>query len=100
MICISAQASDKADLQEYAGCYVFSTEDLVEMLEISLQEDSTLMAVSSMGEVKLTYVKKDRFEFSQYGGVVVFERNEKQKIVACKISIAAVGIAEIKAKRQ
>ncbi|MDR2057084.1 MAG: hypothetical protein LBP83_02145 [Dysgonamonadaceae bacterium] len=100
MIFISARATDKTDRQEYIGYYVFSVENLVETLEITLQEDSTLMAFSSLGEVTLTPVEKDRFVFPQYGGIIVFERNEKQEITACKISVAAIDMEEIKALKQ
>jgi hypothetical protein len=100
MIFISAQATGKAEWQEYSGCYVFSVKNLVETLEITLQEDSTLLAFSSLGEVTLTPVEKDRFEFPQYGGIIVFERDEKQEITACKISVAILETGEIKAKKQ
>ncbi|MDR2804509.1 MAG: hypothetical protein LBB85_02545 [Dysgonamonadaceae bacterium] len=93
-------ARNRADWQEYAGRYAFSVENLAETLEIVLQGDTALTAFTPMGEIALTYVEKDRFEFPQYGGVVVFERDETQKITACRISVAAMDMEEIKAKKQ
>jgi hypothetical protein len=100
MVFISAQASDKADRKEYTGHYVFSGDNQGETLDITLQSDTILTAFSSLGEVALTYVEKDRLEFPQYGGVIIFERNEKQQIIACKISVAAIDLEEIKAQKQ
>ena len=97
---IFAQANDKTDWQEYTGQYVLSFDSSEETVDITLQGDSTLMAFSALGEVALTYVEKDRFEFPQYGGVIVFERDEKQQVVACTISVAAVDVEEIKARKQ
>jgi hypothetical protein len=95
-----ALANEKANRHEYTGCYVFSIDNSEEILEIILQKDSTLMAFSSLGEVTLTYVKKDRFEFPQYGGVIIFERDDEQQIIACRISIAAIDLKEIKARKK
>jgi hypothetical protein len=100
MILIAAQASGKPDWQEYTGRYIFSIENSEETMEITLQSDSTLTVFSSMGEVALTLVEKDCFAFPQYGGVVVFERDNKQQIIACKISIAAIDLKELKARKQ
>jgi hypothetical protein len=100
MILIPARASDKAEWQEYTGRYVFSGNAQGETLEIMLQNDTILTAFSSLGEVTLTYVEKDRFEFPQYGGVIIFERDETQQIIACKISIAVIEWDELKARKQ
>jgi hypothetical protein len=100
MAFVSAQTSDKADWKEYTGHYVFSGDNQGETLDITLQNDTVLTAFSSLGEVALTHVEKDRFEFPQYGGVVIFERDEEQRIIACKISVAAIDLGEIKAQKQ
>ena len=100
MMILPVQANDEADWQEYTGQYVLSFDNSEETVDITLQGDSTLMAFSALGEVALTYVEKDRFEFPQYGGVIVFERDEKQQVVACTISVAAVDVEEIKARKQ
>jgi hypothetical protein len=100
MLSISAQASDRADWKEYTGRYIFSIDNSEEIMDITLQEDSTLTAFSSLGEVALTYVEKDHFEFPQYGGVIIFERDEKQQIIACKVSVAAIDLEEIKAQKR
>jgi hypothetical protein len=100
MLSISAQANDKADWKEYTGHYILSGDNQGETLEITFQNDTVLTAFSSLGEVALTYVEKDRFEFPQYGGIIIFERDEKRQIVACKISVAAMDLEEIKARKQ
>ncbi|MDR0733296.1 MAG: hypothetical protein LBF08_04455 [Dysgonamonadaceae bacterium] len=94
-----AQAGGKGDWQEYSGRYIVSAFNAEETVEIALQADSTLTAFSSLGEVRLTYVEKDRFEVPQYGGVVIFERDEAQQVIACKISVAAVDLQELKARK-
>jgi hypothetical protein len=100
MMLIPAQASGKPDWKEYTGSYVFSVENSAETMEITLQGDSTLTVFSSLGEVVLTPVEKDRFEFPQYGGVIVFERDDKQQIIACKVSVTAIDLEELKARKQ
>jgi hypothetical protein len=96
----SARADGKEDRNEYSGRYVFSAFDSEETVDIAFREDSTLTAFSALGEVALRYVEKDRFEFPQYGGVIVFERDEEQQIIACTISAAAIDLTEIKARKQ
>jgi hypothetical protein len=98
-ILTSAQAGGKGDWQEYSGRYVFSMPNSEEVVEIALQEDSTLMVFSALGETTLTYADKDHFEIPQYGGVVIFERDDAQQIIACSISIAAVDLQELKARK-
>ncbi|MDR1121051.1 MAG: hypothetical protein LBM08_09045 [Dysgonamonadaceae bacterium] len=97
---VAAQAGDKTDRQGYVGHYVFPWENQDETIEIALQDDSTFTMFSSAGKIKLKYVEKDRFEFPQYGGVIVFERDEEQEIIACKISVAAINMKEVKALKQ
>lgn len=94
------QASDRADWKEYAGHYVFSGDLQGETLEIRIQRDTVLTAFSSLGRVALKYVGKDHFECPQYGGTIRFERDEKQQITACKISVTAIDLREIKAQKQ
>jgi hypothetical protein len=100
MLLLSAQARNNADWREYTGSYVFSGDNLTETLEITLLRDTILTASSSLGEATLTYVEKDRFEFPKYGGVIVFERNEEQQIIACRISVAVIDLDEIIAQKQ
>jgi hypothetical protein len=100
MMILPVRANDSTDWQEYTGQYVLSFDNSEEIVDITLQGDSTLTAFSPLGEVVLTHVKEDRFEFPQYGGVIVFERDEKQQVVACTISVAAMDVEEIKARKQ
>jgi hypothetical protein len=97
---IAAQAGDRTDRREYTGRYVFSEESAFEPIEIVLQSDTLLTVLSPMGEIDLKYVEGDRFEFPQYGGVIVFERNKKQKVCACRISVTAMNIADVIAKKE
>jgi hypothetical protein len=100
MIIVSARANDGADWQEYTGHYVLSLKDSEEAVDIALRGDSTLTVFSSLGEVALKHAGKDRFEFPQYGGVIVFERDDRQHVIACKISVAAIDVEEVKARKQ
>lgn len=74
MIILPAPANNEAEWQEYTGQYIVSLNNSEEIMDITLQGDSTLIAFSVLGEVTLTYIKKDRFEFPQYGGIIIFER--------------------------
>jgi hypothetical protein len=100
IIFLAAQAGDKTTWQEYAGLYVFPGETMVEPVEIALQSDSILTLFSAFGEIVLTPVETDRFEFPQYGGVIIFERDEKQQVTACRISVTAMNTGELKANKK
>ena len=100
MMILPVRANNSTDWQEYTGHYVLSFDNSEETVDITLQGDSTLTAFSPLGEIALRYVEKDRFEFPQYGGVIVFERDEKRQVVACTISVAAMDVEEIKARKQ
>ncbi|MDR1357366.1 MAG: hypothetical protein LBJ58_06830 [Tannerellaceae bacterium] len=100
MIIASVRATDGADWQEYAGRYVLSLDNSEETVDIAIRGDSTLTAFSSLGEVTLTHAGADRFEFRRYGGVVVFERDDKQHVIACRISVAVIDVEEVKARKQ
>ena len=100
MMILPARANDNTDWQEYAGRYVLSFDNSEETVAITLRGDSTLTAFSALGEVALRDAGEDRFEFPQYGGVIVFERNEKRQVVACTISVAVLDMEELKARKQ
>lgn len=114
-------AAAQTSRQEYVGHYVFLWENQQETFEIALRSDGSLGLVYpasehltpgtqklalagessfSVTEIKLKHIENDRFEFPQYGGIVVFERNEKRVVTACVVSVAALNINEIKALKQ
>jgi hypothetical protein len=98
---IAAQAGDRTDRREYTGHYVFPEESMIEPIEVTLGSDTLLTIFSPMvGEIALECVGGDRFEFPQYGGVIVFERNTKQEVCACRISVTAINIEDITARKQ
>jgi hypothetical protein len=97
---IAAQAGNKANRKEYAGRYVFPEEIMVDPIEITLQSDTLLTLFSPVGEITLKFVEGDRFEFPQYGGVIVFERNKKQEVCSCRISVTAINVEDIIATKQ
>jgi hypothetical protein len=107
-------AAAQTSRQDYVGHYVFLWENQQETFEIALRSDGSLglfypaskkLALAgessfSVTEIKLKHIENDRFEFPQYGGIVVFERNEKRVVTACVVSVAALNINEIKALKQ
>ncbi|MDR3187669.1 MAG: calcineurin-like phosphoesterase family protein [Prevotellaceae bacterium] len=95
----AAQAGGKANWQEYAGRYtVYGS--VVDAFEVALRGDTLLTIFTpEMGEATLLCLEKDRFEFPQYGGLVIFERNGRQEVAACRISVAAIDVGEIRAQK-
>jgi hypothetical protein len=96
----TTNADDCVNWKEYTGSYIFSGESMVETFDVTIQSDTILRISSYLGEAVLTCVEKDRFEFPQYGGVIVFERDETAKIAGCRVSIAAMDMENIKAEKQ
>ncbi|MDR3365405.1 MAG: hypothetical protein LBO71_00340 [Prevotellaceae bacterium] len=100
MMLAAAQAGDRAPWREYTGCYAFPGEYMIDPIEIALHGDTLLTIFTPMmGEVALTHAGKDRFKFPQYGGVIVFERDEKQRVAACRIAVTAMSVGELRAKK-
>jgi hypothetical protein len=96
----TTNADDSVNWKEYTGTYVFPVESMVETFDVTIQSDTILTISSYLGEAALTCVEKDRFEFPQYGGVIVFERDEAARIAGCRVSIAMMDMEEIKAEKQ
>jgi 3',5'-cyclic AMP phosphodiesterase CpdA len=94
----AAQSGNKPGWEEYAGRYVCPAESPLEAVDVALRGDTLFALFIPMGRVMLVYVGKDRFEFPQYGGTIIFERDEKQKVASCSISAAAVDV-EIRAQK-
>jgi hypothetical protein len=87
-----SKAEGNIDGKDYVGHYVLPMESVIGEVEISIQNDTLLMISSPAGEFILKYVEKDSFEVPQYGATVVFERDGKQEVIACKISIPPADI--------
>lgn len=94
------KAQVKIDLDEYIGRYVFPEGNLAEDAIVSIINDSTLNISASIGECDLRYMTGDTFSLPQYGGQIVFIRNEQNKIESFKISIPMAGIEELEAHKE
>lgn len=95
---IEAQVS--TNLHDYAGRYIFPEGSLAEDAVVSIINDTTLNIAASIGECDLKYIKEDTFSIPQYGGGIVFNRNELNKIEGFKISIPMAGIENMEALKE
>jgi hypothetical protein len=100
LLAFIAKAEGNTDKKEYAGRYVLPAESMIGEVEISIQNDSVLMISSPVGEIMLEHIEEDSFKVPQYGATAVFERDEKQAVTACRISIPMADIKDLIAKKQ
>ncbi|MDR1937206.1 MAG: hypothetical protein LBQ73_01740 [Tannerellaceae bacterium] len=95
-----SKAEGNIDRKEYAGRYVLPVESMIGEVEITIQNDTLLTISLPVGEIILEYLEEDCFEVPQYGATAVFERDEKQEVTACRISIPMADIKDLIAKKQ
>lgn len=93
-------AQNRASLHGYAGRYIFPEGSLAEDAVISIINDTTLNIAASIGECDLKYIREDTFSLPQYGGSIVFNRNEASRINGFKISIPMAGIDDLEALKE
>ncbi len=80
------------------GRYVFPYNQAIEEVVVNLRNDS-LFATASLGTVQLKHVSDDNFEIPEYGGEVIFTRNDTSKVVSTvKVTIPVASI-EIEGKK-
>ncbi|MDR1980399.1 MAG: hypothetical protein LBQ39_02105 [Tannerellaceae bacterium] len=101
LLAFLAKAERNINRKEYAGRYVLSSEEsMISEVEITIQNDSILTVFLPVGEIILEYIEKDCFEVPQYGATAIFERDEKQEVTACRISIPMAEIKDLIAVKQ
>jgi hypothetical protein len=93
-------AKEEANWVEYTGRYIVALKNGISEVEVRFQNDGQLTVASPIGKIILVHIEKDYFEIPQYGGTVVFERDEKQEVTACTVSIPMADIKDIKIKKQ
>jgi hypothetical protein len=93
-------AKEDVNREEYTGRYVITLKNTISEVEVILQSDGRLVVSSPIGKIILVHIENDCFEIPQYGGLVVFERDEKRAVTACTVSIPIADIRDIKVKKQ
>jgi hypothetical protein len=77
----------KQDLKIYTGKYNFTLNNTPESATVELKGD-TLRIVASIGSADLKFIENESFGIPQYGGLVVFLKDEtKQKVIGIRVSV-------------
>lgn len=95
---IASEKSEKSNLSEYTGKYIFPAGAVVYDAVITLLRD-TLNASVSLGSVSLVPVEKDSFGIPQYGGTVIFLRDKQDQVTGLKVFFPMGGIEELEATK-
>lgn len=83
----AGENDQKQNLKIYTGKYNFVLNNTPESVNVELNGD-TLRIISSIGSADLKFIENESFGIPQYGGLVVFLKDEtKQKVVGIKVSI-------------
>ncbi|MFT4221527.1 hypothetical protein [Dysgonomonas sp.] len=93
-------AQTKLNLQEYTGRYIFPAGSLAEDAVVSVVNDTTLNISASIGESNLEYLEKEMFTMPQYGGTIIFIRDDSDKIQGFKVTIPMAGIVSLEAQKE
>lgn len=93
-------AQTKLNLQEYTGRYIFPAGSLAEDAVVSVVNDTTLNISASIGESNLEYLEKETFTMPQYGGTIIFIRDDSDKIQGFKVTIPMAGIVSLEAQKE
>ena len=93
-------AQIKLNLQEYTGRYIFPAGSLAEDAVVSVVNDTILNISASIGESDLEYLEEETFSMPQYGGTIIFVRDESNKIQGFKVTIPMAGIASLDAQKE
>ena len=94
------QADPVRNVKEYAGRYVFDANGSVEVLIITVVNDSTLNVSASMGEATLQYAEKDKFLFAEFNGDVVFTADDSNKINGLLATLEDAGVYDLEARKE
>lgn len=93
-------AQTKLNLQEYTGRYIFPAGSLAEDAIVSVVNDTILNISASIGECNLEYLEEETFTMPEYGGTIIFIRNDSNKIQGFKITIPMAGVEEMDANKE
>jgi hypothetical protein len=98
--CFLLHAREGAKWSEYTGRYVVALKNHTGEVEVAFQDEGRLVVSSPIGRIILVHVEKDCFSIPQYGGTVVFERDDRQEVTACTLSVPIADIKNIKVFKQ
>ena len=97
---MNVNAQNKQGLEDYVGRYVLPAGSLVDDAVITIVNDSVLNISASAGTSDLQYVDGEEYSLPQYGGTIVFVRDESNHIKGFKISIPMAGIESLEAQKE
>ena len=88
LIIAKSFAADSTYLQ-YKGVYLFPYGSMIPSVEIGIS-DSVLTISSNIGNSRLDKMATDTFYLVAYDGVVIFKRDNTNKVIGIKIEAQAV----------
>ena len=100
VICSGLNAQSKPILQEYAGRYILPAGSPVDDAIVTVVNDTTLFISASPGESELKHVEDEKFILPQYGGAIIFIRNEEKKVTGFKVTIPIMEVEDIEAVKE
>lgn len=100
VVVTALNAQTELNLQKYTGRYIFPAGSLAEDAVVSLVNDSILNISASIGESNLEYVENETFSLPQYGGTLIFIRDDSKNIQGFRVTIPMAGIDNLEAKKE
>lgn len=97
---IQLVAQERINLKEYTGRYIFPEGSLTDDAVITVINDTTLNISASIGESELKYINPETFTLPQYGGTIVFMRDEADDIRGFKVTLPMAGIDNLEAQKE
>lgn len=100
VVFMTLNAQTKLNLQEYTGRYIFPAGSLAEDAVVSVVNDTILNISASIGESDLEYLEEETFTMPQYGGTIIFVRDDSNSIQGFKVTIPMAGIVSLDAQKE
>ncbi len=97
---MTLNAQTKLNLQEYTGRYILPAGSLAEDAVVSVVNDTILNISATIGESNLEYLEEETFTMPQYGGAIIFIRDDSDKIQGLKVTIPMAGIVSLEAQKE
>lgn len=94
------QMNAQKNLDEYAGRYIFPAGSLTDDAIITVTDNAVLNISSSVGGSDLNYVEDDKYTLPQYGGTIIFVRDDSKNIQGFRISIPMAEVENLEAKKE
>lgn len=100
VVFMTLNAQTKLNLQEYTGRYILPAGSLAEDAVVSVVNDTILNISATIGESNLEYLEEETFTMPQYGGTIIFIRDDSDKIQGLKVTIPMAGIVSLEAQKE